>query len=399
MQTPDVVVLVPGFLGFARFGGFYYFADRLIAVLRGFLEEPLGYAVPVIPVTTFPTDSLRKRQKGLLEELEGFCNGLSGVERFHLVGHSTGGVDTQLLACTQPLYGRAWDKKASFLREKIKSVVTISAPHYGTRLADSRLARWGENPLRHPTALLPEIRTLVDLLALIPRDLAATAGIELSAPNDVLKFIWQVARSRKLIEDLKPKDMEAVRKRLAPDPAISLTCFVTGTMPRNDKVRRSDPFFRDMYRLTQGSEGVSPEVERCDHLLCELVEKHPDLVIRGDRSKMPRISPTLNDGVVNTVRQLVNPDQPHEIGGFVVADHADVLGHYDRQDALIGGKPYNAGLFHSGAAFGDDEFFKLYRRVAEAILRAIPGASPETDREQRRLETGGSRHGASRSSP
>jgi len=55
-------------------------------------------------------------------------------------------------------------------------------------------------------------------------------------------------------------------------------------------------------------------------------------------------------------------------GGFVVADPGDVLGHYDRPDALICGKPYNTGLFLSGAAFGDDEFFGLYRRVAEAIL-------------------------------
>jgi len=38
MPTPDVVALVPGFLGFTRFGGFYYFADRLIGVLRGLLE-------------------------------------------------------------------------------------------------------------------------------------------------------------------------------------------------------------------------------------------------------------------------------------------------------------------------------------------------------------------------
>ena len=84
---------------------------------------------------------------------------------------------------------------------------------------------------------------------------------------------------------------------------------------------------------------------------------------------MPAISPTLNDGVVNTVRQIVNPGRRAEVGAFVVADHADVLGHYDRQDALIGGKPYNTGLFHSGAAFGDDEFLGLYRRVAQAILK------------------------------
>src|SRR5437667_10069102 len=60
MITPDVVVLIPGFLGFTRFAGFYYFVDRLIAVLRGLLEEPLGCPVAVVPVTTLPTDSLGK---------------------------------------------------------------------------------------------------------------------------------------------------------------------------------------------------------------------------------------------------------------------------------------------------------------------------------------------------
>ena len=381
MQTPDVVVLVPGLLGFTRFGGFYYFADRLIAVLRGLLEEPLGYPVPVVPVTTLPTDSLRHRQGSLLQNLAGICEKLSGVERVHLVGHSTGGVDAQLLACTKSFDGHAWDKKANAARKKIKSVVTISAPHYGTGLADSRLARWGENPLRHPTAIIPEARTLIDLLLLVPRDLAAAAGFEFAAPNDVIKFMWQVARNRDLIEDLKPERMETVRARLSSDPEIALTCFVTGTMPRDDATRPSDPFFRDMYRLTQGSEAVSPIVQECDRFLRTLVQEGPDLVIRSGESQMPAISPTLNDGVVNTVRQIVHPGRREEVGGFVVADHGDVLGHYDRQDALIGGKPYNAGLFHSGAAFGDDEFFGLYRRVAQAILKTIPGAHREEEAE------------------
>ena len=30
-------------------------------------------------------------------------------------------------------------------------------------------------------------------------------------------------------------------------------------------------------------------------------------------------------------------------------------------------------MFHSGEAFGDDEFFGFYRRVAEASLKTIPG--------------------------
>src|SRR6266849_966397 len=290
MQTPDVVVLVPGFLGFTRFGRFYYFADRLVAVLRGLLEEPLGYPVPVVPVTTLPTDSLGNRQGALLQNLEGVREQLSGVERIHLIGHSTGGVDAQLLACTKSFDGHAWDKKVNAVRKEIKSVVTISAPHYGTGLADGRLARWGENPLRHPTAIIPEARTLIDLLLLIPRDLAAAAGIELAAPNDVIKFMWQVARNRDLIEDLKPERMEAVRARLSSDPEIALTCFVTGTTPRADSTRPSDPFFRDMYRLTQGSEAVSPAASDCDRFLRTLACVLGALTLALGRSctKIPR---------------------------------------------------------------------------------------------------------------
>src|SRR5204862_7211656 len=120
------------------------------------------------PVTTRPTNSLRDREEALLQNLGGVCGKLSGVQRLHLIGHSTCGVDAQLLACTKSFDGHAWDKKANAVRKKIRSVETITAPHYGTGLADSRLARWGENPLRHPTAIIPEARTLIDLLLLVP---------------------------------------------------------------------------------------------------------------------------------------------------------------------------------------------------------------------------------------
>src|SRR2546427_9841477 len=165
--------------------------------------------------------------------------------------------------------------------------------------------------------------------------------------------MWQIARNRDLIEDLKPERMEAVRARLSSDPEIALTCFVSGTMPRDDATSPSDPFFRDMYRLTQGSESVSSVVQECDGLLRTLVQEQPDLVIRSRQSHVPTISSTLNDGVVNTVRQIVNPGRREEVGGFVVADHADVLGHYDRQDTLIGGEAENPRPVPPGAGVGD----------------------------------------------
>jgi len=188
--------------------------------------------------------------------------------------------------------------------------------------------------------------------------------------RDVIAFLAEVAFHRELIADLRPANMEKLRATLTPEPGIALTCFVTGTELRARRGRPSDSFFTDMYGLAKGDGNASPAVDGCRRLLQDLMKRQPDLVIRSDHSRMPgAIHVELNDGVVNTIRQVVDPDDRSQVGGFVVADHADVLGHYDRQDSLIEGTAYNAGLFHSGAGFGDDEFFKLYRRVAEAIPR------------------------------
>ncbi len=372
MQTSDVVVLVPGFLGFARFGGFYYFAERVVAVLRGALEERLDRTVQVVPCTTHPTHALANRQRHLLDYLGELCTKtLSGVERIHLVGHSTGGVDAQLLACTKPLGGRTWDQKANEIRRKIKSVVTISAPHYGTCLADSWLAYWAENPLLRWAPIVRGIKLGYHVLRLAPQELPAITRLQLA--RDVIAFLAQVALHRELIADLRPANMERLRSTLEPEAGVALTCFVAGTELRDRSGRPGDSFFTDMYELTKGDGNASPAVDGCRRLLQDLIKSRPDLVIRSDQSPMPAaVHVELNDGVINTVRQMIDSDDPSQVGGFVVADHADVLGHYDRQDALIGGNPYNAGLFHSGAGFGDDEFFKLYRRVAEAILRSCP---------------------------
>jgi hypothetical protein len=365
----DLVVLVPGFLGFARFGGFYYFAERLIAVLRGSLEQPEGGAMPVVPVTTLPTNSLALRQECLLNELHGVVTRLGSVRSIHLIGHSTGGVDAQLLACTRTTDDRPWPTHWDAIRHMIRSVITISAPHHGTQLADSRLALVGKNPFTNPGVIFEEMRTVASLARIIPGYLAARAGFNVVVPNDLFKFAWQVIQNRDLIDDLAPARMEERRRALVHDPAVRLVCFVTGTEPRTDRVRPSDPLFADLYALTAHSGTVSPTVQRCARFLEKYVAAHPQIVIRNKATVMPVISPALNDGVVNTARQIVH-ETPAELGGFVVADHADSLGHYDRQDGLIDGTPYDAGLFHSGAAFEDPQFYQMYWRIAEVILGA-----------------------------
>jgi hypothetical protein len=94
-----------------------------------------------------------------------------------------------------------------------------------------------------------------------------------------------------------------------------------------------------------------------------------------------------NDGVVNSAHQLLDPDSKEELAGIVVADHADVMGHYDRWElrAAAGGKSvdwsqFKRGLFRSGSKFRDEQFFELYGAVAEELLRVI---KPEVVRSEK----------------
>jgi hypothetical protein len=86
-----------------------------------------------------------------------------------------------------------------------------------------------------------------------------------------------------------------------------------------------------------------------------------------------------NDGVVNSARQLLDPNDPNELAAIVVADHFDVVGYYDRfvwkSDApgVLGEDQVQvlAGLLHSGCNFRDDQLFELYHRVADVIASTV----------------------------
>src|SRR6266542_2560006 len=146
----DVVALLPGFLGFTHFGGFYYFADRVAATLRGALEMETGQSIPVIPFSTLPAGGLLARQEFLATAFTYLDAALGGAERYHLVGHSAGGVDAYLLIQDRP-FGAPSDPRE--VRRRIRSVTTIGAPHYGTGLANTDFAQFMSNPLGHMSGL------------------------------------------------------------------------------------------------------------------------------------------------------------------------------------------------------------------------------------------------------
>jgi pimeloyl-ACP methyl ester carboxylesterase len=358
----DVVVLVPGFLGFSLIGRFPYFADRVPATLAALLRERWGRDLALVPATTVPTGSLRAR----VEELGRFLARLEslGGKRFYLAGHSTGGVDAQLLGCTAPFWGGAWEAHVASAREKIQSVVTISAPHHGTCLVGSRAVQFLSHP--KPSELGAFLKACAPLVSLAGKDVTQIRSILDLAPQqwpDAWRFLFSVLRHHELFEELRPEAMGGLRASVTADPRIALTCFATGADVQTGPDRTSDAFYTELHGFgcdTAPSAEVEANIER-------LSGAPEPLWIRSPETQVLRVTADTNDGVVNTARQILDGA---EIGGVAVADHADVLGDYDRMD-IATGEPMNTGIFRSGAEFGDDEFVELYRRVARALDRKV----------------------------
>jgi hypothetical protein len=381
MKTSNVVLLLPGFFGFDRFATFYYFADRVSATLRGHLEAQTGSPFPVIPLATGPADGLAVRQRTFLDALKQIDRQLGGVSRIHLVGHSTGGLDADLLLAERPLDGARWSADDRALRDRIASVTTLAAPHYGTTLALADIARFAAQPFQN-AVLVPSVVPVARALLSIAPDRAAKGAQLLGGAGSVYRFVRQMIYRRELLSDLAPDYVEDLRQQYPRELThVPVTCFVTHPLRNQtrEEGRFSEPdaFFLHLQALTADArvEQVSGPVRENIRRLNE----HSAPVIASP-SEPPRpahvFDDTDNDAIVNTARQIAPGSR---LGAVVYADHADVIGHYDRRDPLRPDQFIKEGVFRSGAYFRDDEFFELYRRIA-AIVAAEARPAPQAVR-------------------
>jgi pimeloyl-ACP methyl ester carboxylesterase len=366
---------VPGFFGFEHRRDMTYFADRFVAGLRSVLEARGIRGIPVLSVSTLSIGSLRQRQRDLLRELRALetpgpdSPRLGGPRSWHLVGHSTGGVDAALLLRRSPLSerdhvsstsGESWGEWSDLV-ERVASVTTISAPHFGTGLAEAPLARFAAG---HPS--LAAARDLARATLDLARrgDLEARLEFALSAAPGLEKmpfFLWHMLLMNELADDLRPEVLSPLSAQPLRESAEGRVFSVATVAPRPTE-HHPDKLFRDLWRWTRdGSEatrtyphGGRPELD------------NPELRLPSQRAiALPQVSETDNDGVVTTVRQVLG-----ELIGVVVGDHVDVLGRY-RRESLVDGKVIDPGLLTSGAEFGDDEFFALLLRIGTRLAHAI----------------------------
>jgi pimeloyl-ACP methyl ester carboxylesterase len=351
------VALIPGFLGFDHRRGTTYFADRFVAGLRTLLEEKCGAPFPVVPVSTLPISSLAARQKTLLENL-GTLDGELKQPSWHLVGHSTGGVVAALLARTQCL--KESNKGSVFSdhpmdRERIASITTISAPHYGTGLALSAIAKL----LTGSPSFAGGRELLTAGVDAFRRDkLSSRLAFVLPSLGHNAHF-YENFVSPPLVRDLAPQVVGNLTMTNNRRSAIPVTSFATVAPEPTPEIK--DKLFADLWHSTQeNAEGAQPAPP-------PFPERSPRDVISAT-AQVPPIDARANDGVVSTNRQVYVGDNA-SFGGLIVGDHGDVIGRYQRDDPLDH-KPIDPGLLTSGASFRDDQFFAVLARVASVIIQA-----------------------------
>jgi triacylglycerol lipase len=365
------IVLVPGLFGFAKLGGFDYFTHVEEALASRFLER--GADCEFVLVSSPPTGSIVHRTQVLMDAIQQACSDDAGA--IHLVGHSTGGLDIRLLASPT-----TWPDLPDWF-DRVRSVTSISTPHYGTPLAyffttmaGTRLLealslltymtlQAGGPPLTILTPVLASLSRVDEALGIESKVLETTTGVLLSflgeeGQSEVREWFDGIRSDQGAIIQLTPESMDIFNAGVENNPSVRYGSVVT-RMPPPGPVRLlksvrspidalSAAVFSTLYvgagRTSKVYPPPGPVPEVRDYL-----EKKLSLELDN----------TLNDGLVPTTSMIWG-----DVLWAGTADHLDVLGHFqgDRDSS-------HTDWMVSGAGFREDDFDEVMDAIAEFQLQ------------------------------
>ena len=361
------VYLIPGFFGFADVGGFKYFAHVRDALARSLDAE--GVRAEVHEVHTRPTASLAARTARLLDTIDATA-GDGGP--LHLIGHSTGGLDARLLLL--PGVRLPTSVSPEPYAARVRSVITLATPHRGAPLASVLNTLQGQQVLRllSLTALyvirkdrLPDgVRARV--ASLLPGGLAP-AGLGEQIYHDLLAdfrperreqveaLLADAASDTTLLVQLRPEGVDLLNAAPSPRPGVACASVITAAPPpgegdRAGERRLGHAASRSLYTRLYPLSMPMPERFRPPLTPAQqaaLAAGGPRFLARG-----------ASDGMVPVHSQVWG-----EVLATVVADHLDVIGHFDGPELT---PPHRDWLF-SGANFRRSDFEALCLRMARYI--------------------------------
>ena len=365
------IVLVPGLFGFARLGGFDYFTHVEEALASRFLER--GADCEFVLVSSPPTGSIVHRTQVLMDAIQQACSDDAGA--IHLVGHSTGGLDVRLLASPT-----TWPSLPEWF-DRVRTVTSISTPHYGTPLAyffttmaGTRLLEAlslltyltleaGGPPLTALTPVIASLSRLDEALGIESKVLEKTIDLLLSFLGDegqaeVREWFDGIRSDQGAIIQLTPESMDIFNAGVENNPNLRYGSVVT-RMPPPGPVRLlknlrspinalSAAVFSTLYVAAGRTSKVYPPPGPA-----------PEVREYLEQKLGRKLDNTLNDGLVPTASMIWG-----DVLWAGTADHLDVLGHFhgDRDSS-------HTDWLVSGAGFREDDFDEVMDAVAEFQLQ------------------------------
>ncbi len=348
--------------GFGRLATYDYFAHVQRALTRRFADA--GHRLEVHVVDVSPTASIRRRAVRLAELVAKTAE--DGEGTIHLLGHSTGGLDARLVASPSVRLPTAKENLAWVSR--LRSVTTMSTPHYGTPLASFFATVSGQRmlyavsaltfiglslgapPLAAASALVVAIgrldRTLGVELRLLDRTTdALLKALEPATSHEVRGYLDAIRRDQGAMIQLTPEAMDLFQAGVEDRPGVFYQCTCAQAPPPKPStlVRSfasaspwraiSSTIFTTMYGITARYDEQYP----CAAPPSEASEEVDAVLRRAFDGKAP--GARANDGVVPALSQIWG-----RVAWAGYADHLDILGHFP---GAFTPQPFWASLFNT----------------------------------------------------
>ncbi|RKH14277.1 triacylglycerol lipase [Corallococcus sp. CA053C] len=378
MSAKHHVYLVPGFFGFTNLGELLYFGHTY-----EFLKKDLarrGVDAEVVTVVSHPTASIRQRTADLLKAVNETASGDDGP--IHLVGHSTGGLDARLFV--SPGAQLAEGLELEPFARRVRTVVTLSAPHAGTPLATFFLGLFGQQLLK----LLSLFTMYVLRFGRLPLSVVFRFGHLMARADDqlgwkatlldqlydqllgdfsserrdaVAKFLGDVGRDTSLIPQLTPEGIDLFNASTHDRPGVRYGSVVTQARPPSFRTRLAagmDPYAQlthTIYAFVYGQTQRMPLTQLPLHTPAQtaaLVQAY---------GAMP--GPTACDGIVPTRSQVYG-----RVLAAVRADHLDAIGHFDQPAH----QPPHVDWLISGSGFRRPQFEAMWKAIGDFLMEEEP---------------------------
>ncbi len=378
MAVTHRIFFIPGMFGFGRLAGYEYFGHLENAIASRLWRRGMRFSLEVIP--TPPTASVRKRARRVAEKVA-WATGHED-DPIYLIGHSLGGLDARLLG--SPSVQLDVPEAVTAWRSRLKAVLTINTPHYGTPVAHF-FATVSGTRLLYALSLLtvttlklggPSLTIFSSLLAALSR-VDDWVGLDIRTLDQItnlaMRFVGNQGRDE-LNEWLQcirtdqggiiqatPEAMDLFNSATEDSPGVRYGCVATaspapGAMSVVSSLRSPSAVFSTaIYSSLYAFAALPRKPYPSPKLDPALREK-----LRGALGADP--TERSNDGIV-PLMSMIWGDVIYAGAG----DHLDVVGHFadDERPAL------HTDWLRSGSVFRRRDFSAMTDAIADFLATAM----------------------------